>query len=101
MSLGCLILNVRSRDGNTTLSLFRSLVDVIESNSLTKTQSVMQSLCDGSGKGGLAMVNVSDSSDVAMRFGSFEFSFCHFKISSLRKSFDKYFLINAFKFYFI
>ena len=37
VSLLGLILNVSSRDGDTTLSLFWSLIDILESNSLAGT----------------------------------------------------------------
>jgi hypothetical protein len=72
-----LILNVSGRNGDTTLPLFRSLVDVIESNSFTEAKPVMQSLGDGSSKGGLAMIYVTDGTDVAMRLISLKFSFSH------------------------
>ncbi len=44
VSLLCLILNVSCRDCDTTLSLFWSLIDVLESNSLTSNSSSEESL---------------------------------------------------------
>ena len=72
-----LILNMSGLDGDTTLSLFRSLIDAVESNSFAKTFSLSQSNGDGSGQSGFTMVNVADGTNVYMRFGSFEFSLCH------------------------
>jgi hypothetical protein len=81
MSLLGLILNVSGLDGDTTLSLFRSLVDVSEIDELVASarNSVSQSLCDRSGKGGLAVVDVADGTNVNMRFGSLKLLLCHFK----------------------
>ena len=44
-----LVLNVSGRDRDSTLSLLGSFIDVLESNSLTGTQSLMQGLGDSSG----------------------------------------------------
>src|SRR5699024_1474191 len=51
MSLLSLILYVSGRNRDSTLSLFRSLVDVIESNFLAQSQSGMQSLGNSCGQG--------------------------------------------------
>ena len=74
----CLILNVCCGDRDTTCSLFRSFVDVIECYELTKTKSFMESFCDCSCQCCFTMVYVSDGTNIAVRFCSFEFSFCHF-----------------------
>ena len=79
MSLAGLILNVSGRDGNSTFSLFRSLIDVVESYCLAQTKSVMQGLGNRCSQGGFAMVYVTDGTNITMWFGSFELSFCHFK----------------------
>ena len=66
-----LILNVSGVDGDTTLSLFGSLVDagiILELGLALQSQV----LGDGSGQGGLAMVNVTDGTDVNMGLGSFK-----------------------------
>ena len=77
MSLIGLILNVRGGNGNTTLSLFGSLVDVLEIYLLIAGYSLSQNLSDGSGQSGLAMVNVTNGTNVNMGFGTFKFLFCH------------------------
>ena len=79
VSLCSLILDVSSRDGDSSLSLFGSFVDLIESNCST-TLSDSQNGCDSSGKGCLAVVNVADCADVAVRFCSVKMSFSHFSI---------------------
>ena len=64
--------------GDSSFSLFRSLIDHIECYCCAKTFSCCKSLCDGCGKSCFTMVNVADGTDVAMGFGSFEFSLCHY-----------------------
>ena len=82
VTLRGLILDVSGVDGDSTLSLFRSLIDVLEVDDLVGSgrQSLCQNLGDRSSQGGFAVVNVSDGSDVAMRLGSVKFRFCHFSI---------------------
>ncbi len=74
-----LVLNVSGVDGNTTLLLFRSVVDLIERLDLVSVTgySFCEHLGDSCGESGLAVVNVADSTDVDMRFGSLECFFCH------------------------
>ena len=74
-----LVLNVSGVDGNTTLFLFGSVVDLVEGLDLAfvTLYAGCEHLGDSSGKGGLAVVNVADSTDVDMRFGSYECFFCH------------------------
>ena len=50
MSLLCLILNVSSRDSDTSFSLFWSLIDVLEVNLCVTFYSFRKNLCDCSGK---------------------------------------------------
>ena len=71
-----LVLNMSGVDGDTTLSLFRSLVDgrVVGVLSLALESQV---LGDGSGQSGLAVVNVADSADVYMGLSSVVHLFCH------------------------
>ena len=84
VSLLCLVLNVRSRDGDTTLSLFGSLIDILESNSFAGAQSLVQSLCDSSCQSCFTMVNVADGTNVTMGLGSFKSSFSHFLVILLK-----------------
>ena len=60
-----LVFHVRSVDGNAALALFRSLVDgrVV---SVLSAALHRQELGDGSGQGGLAMVDMTDGADVYM-----------------------------------
>ncbi len=67
VSLCSLILDVRRVDGDTTLFLFGSLVDLIESNSLAALAD-SENAGDCSGQSGFAVVNVADGADVAVRF---------------------------------
>ena len=71
-----LILNVSGVDGDTTLSLLGGLVDacVVLEISLTLESQV---LGDGSGQGGLTMVNVTDGTDVYVGLGSFKLLLGH------------------------
>ena len=71
-----LVLNVRSVDRDTTLFLLGSVVDGVERAELRQTF-LCQNGRDCSGKGGLTVVNVSDGTDVHMRFRTVEFFFCH------------------------
>ena len=66
-----LILNVSGVDGDTTFTLFGSLIDagVIGVVSLAGKSEI---LGDSSGKGGLTMVNVTDGANVYMGLGSIE-----------------------------
>ena len=79
VTLVSLILNVSSVDGDTSFSLLGSLIDV----------SIVLELCltlegkilgDSSGKSSLAVVNVTDGTNVYMGLGSFKLLLCHWKI---------------------
>ena len=76
VAVGRLVLNVRGVDRDTTLFLLRSVVDGVERTKLRQTF-LSQNGRDSSGKGGLTVVNVSDGTDVHMRFRTVEFFFCH------------------------
>ena len=70
------IFNVSSIDCNTTLFFFRSIVDLVERLNFRKTF-LSEHGSNSCGKSSLTVVNVTDSTDVYMRFGSFEFLFSH------------------------
>ena len=78
VSLLGLILYVCGRDSDSTLSLFGSLVDHVECNSLAGAKSCIQGLGDSSGQSGFTMVNVANGTNVTMGLSSFKFSFCHY-----------------------
>ena len=77
------IFDVCGRNGDAALALFRRLVDVGEINSSTAI-GFCHDLGDRCSQRGLAVVNVTDGTNVAMRFRPLKFSFCHF----LKPSFD-------------
>jgi hypothetical protein len=72
-----LIFDVRRRNGDAALTLFRRLVDVREVDGLTAAV-LRQHLGDRSRKRRLAMVDVTDGADVAVRLVPLEFSLRHF-----------------------
>ena len=76
-----LVLDVGGVDGDTALLLFRSVVDLVEGLHLVGItgDALCEHLGNGGGEGGLTVVNVADSTDVDMRFGSLECFFCHNK----------------------
>ena len=63
VTLLSLILNVSGVDCDTTLSLLRSLIDLIVSFELSSALKG-QPLCDSCSSSGLAVVNVTDGADV-------------------------------------
>ncbi len=63
-------------DGDTTLFFLGSIVDLIEGLNLGET-CFCQHGGDGGSQGSFAVVHVTNGTDVNMRFGSFEFLFCH------------------------
>ena len=76
VTLVSLILNVSGVDGDTTLSLLGGLVDagiILELGLALESQV----LGDGSGQGGLTMVNVTDGTDVYVGLGSFKLLLGH------------------------
>ena len=78
VSLLGLVLDVSGRNGNTTLSLFGSLIDVIEVNLLVTRYSLGKNLGDCSGQSSFTMVNVTDGTNVTMGLCSVKFSFSHY-----------------------
>ncbi len=76
VTVGSLILYVRSVDGDTALLLLGSVVDLVERLHLRKTV-LGQYSGDSGGQRGLTVVHVADRADVYMRLRSFEFFFSH------------------------
>ena len=73
-----LVLNVRDVNGNTAIALFGSVVDLIEGGELVQIRVlVMQNLGDCCGQRGLAVVNVTDGTDVDVRLGALELGLRH------------------------
>ncbi len=70
------ILDVSGRDGDATLALFGSLVDVRKINSYAAVD-FSHDLGDCGRQRGLAVVNVTDGANVAVRLVPLEFSLSH------------------------
>ena len=77
------IFDVCGRNRDAALALFWCLIDVCEIDDGT-AMGFGHHLRDCCGQRGLTMVNVTDGTNVAMRFRPLKFSFCHF----LKPSFD-------------
>jgi len=76
-SLG-LVLDVRDGDGDTALTLFRGLVDLVERREGVQVRVlVVQHLGDCCGQRRLAVVDVTDGSDVDVRLGPLELRLSH------------------------
>jgi hypothetical protein len=69
---------VRGVDGDTTLFFFGSIVNRREVTLFGQTL-VCQHHGDSSGQGGLAVVDVTDGTDVYVRLGPVEIFFSHCK----------------------
>jgi hypothetical protein len=71
MTVGSFIFNMSSGDGDTSSSLFWSLVDgrVVQESGTTLGS---ETLSDGSGQSGLTMINVTNGTNVQMWFGTLE-----------------------------
>src|SRR3954469_15988393 len=73
-----LVLDVRDRDRDTALALLRSLVDLVERRSLIEVRElVVQHLGDRCGQRRLAVVDVTNGSDVDVRLGPLELRLSH------------------------
>src|SRR5690606_6973898 len=77
-----IVLNVRGRDGNTTRTLFRCVIDLIERTQLTSTPYFVTYTSQGSGQSGLTMVNVTNGAHVYVRLVTLKFCFRHGYTSS-------------------
>ena len=71
-----LVLDVRGVDRDTALLLLGCVVDRVERTELRQTF-LSQNGRDSGGKGRLTVVDVTDGTDVHMRFRTVEFFFCH------------------------
>ena len=78
VSLFCLVLNVSGVDGDSSFSLFRSFIDISKISCCVTSYTISKNLGNSSCKSCLTVVNVSDSSDVTVWFGSLKMRFCHF-----------------------
>ena len=76
MTVFRLILHVSDSDSDTTLFFFRRLINLIKSDRFSKSF-FRKNLCDRSCQRCLAMINVTNRSNVQMRFVSDKFLFCH------------------------
>jgi hypothetical protein len=73
-----LVLDVRDVDRDTALLLFGSVVDLVErARRVQRRVLVMQNLGDRRGERGLAVVDVTDGSDVDVRLGPLELGLSH------------------------
>jgi hypothetical protein len=77
MSLLGRILYVSGGNRDTTFSLFRSLVDMGEIDEGVSCDSVGQNVGDRCCQSSFAVVDMSDGSNVAMRFASVIMLLCH------------------------
>ena len=76
-----LVLDVRDVDRDAALTLFGSVVDLIERTRLIESGVlVVQNLGDCRRKSGLAVVNVTDGPDVHVRLGPLELLLRHFDV---------------------
>jgi hypothetical protein len=74
-----LVLHVGDVDRDTALTLFRSVVDLVEGARLVQVgELVVQNLGDRRGQCGLAVVNVTDGPDVDVRLRPLELRLRHF-----------------------
>ena len=72
------VFNVSGVDGNPTFSFFRSLIDIgISFESGFAARSFGQDFGDSRSQSGLAVIDVTNGTNVNMGFGSFKFLFSH------------------------
>ena len=81
VALFSLIFYVCGIDGNTTFFFFRRTVDHVIVHCLRFT-ALSQDVSDCSRQRSLTMVDVTDGTDIHMRFRSVKFFFSHFSLSS-------------------
>ncbi len=76
VTLRGLVLDVRGRDGDATGAFFRCGVDHVVRLEF-RTTGLRQRLGDSSGQRGLAVIDVTNRADVAVRLIPLKFSLCH------------------------
>src|SRR5690554_1092328 len=77
-----IVLYVRGRDGDTTRTLFRCVIDLIESTQLASTPNFVTHTSQGGGQSGLTMVNVTNGAHVYVRLVTLKLCFRHGYTSS-------------------
>ena len=77
-----LVLNVSGVDCDTAGLLFGSIVDLVISHELVLAVTESKGLGDRSGQGGLAVVDVTDGTNVHMGLGTLKLLLCHLDKSS-------------------
>ena len=78
VAVSSFVLNVCSVDSDTTLFLLGSVVDLVERLNLLTTEAfLVENQRDSSGKSSFSVVNVTDGTDVNVRFRAVKFLFCH------------------------
>jgi hypothetical protein len=77
MAVGGFIFDVRGRNRDATGALFGRLVDVGIAGE-RRAAGFGQNLCDRRCQRCLAMVDVTDGADIAVRLRPLEFRLCHF-----------------------
>ena len=77
VTLFSFILNVRGIDGNTAFAFFRSVVDLVIFTDFAEAVFLVKDHSDRSSQGGLAVVNVTNGTNVHVRLCTFEFFFSH------------------------
>ena len=80
VAVGGLVFDVRRRNRDATGPLFRRLVDLVVRRE-RRTAGLGEDLGDGRGQRRLAMIDVADRANVAVRLVTLEFSFTHRPIS--------------------
>ena len=78
VTISCLVLHMSRCNGNSALTFFRGLINLIKGDICTMTRKSGM-LGNRSSKSGLTMVNMTNGSDIDMRFGPLKFFFCYFK----------------------
>ena len=78
VTLSGLVLDVGNVDGDTTLLLFRSGVDLVEVVSRVDVRVLfVQDLGDGCGQGSLTVIDVADGTNVNVRLSTLVLFLCH------------------------